>query len=126
MISTPALNDFAVRSRSLVNAASLATVILSAPTLPEKIERLSLPTFTCRFRASLSSDSSFGRKLLTSTSNGRINRMRIRIPTAIAPMALHDSYVLPSLRFVCQPELNAQLLLLGVVEVVVLGVLRAL
>src|SRR6266853_1966984 len=78
--STPTWSDFAWINGELLNLGSSAMESWSAPTLPEKMPRLKLPTFTGRTRVGLRGDTIWGRKLLTFTSNG--TAMAITINTA--------------------------------------------
>src|SRR3981081_2095265 len=66
----------------------------SAPTLPEKMPRLKLPTFTGRPRTRLSFDSISGRKLLTFTSNGTAMATTINAATTI-PATLRAVFTIP-------------------------------
>src|SRR5260370_28441377 len=57
--------------------------ISSDVTCPESSERDRLPTLTCRPRAPLNSDSSFGRNEFASIKNGTMMTMTIRTPTTM-------------------------------------------
>src|SRR5437667_3068443 len=59
--STPTFSDFAVTNGDFPNAGSSAMAILSAPTLPERIDKLRSPTVTCLPKAALASDCTVGR-----------------------------------------------------------------
>src|ERR1700690_3306059 len=61
--STPTFSDLARMKGSLLNAGSSAIERSSAETVPERMERLRLPTLTSRPSASVRADSSLGRKL---------------------------------------------------------------
>ena len=63
--STPTSNDFAVMNGDLLKAGSSAMLTFSTPTVPLKSERLRSPKVTGRPKAFVTSDSIFGRKLLT-------------------------------------------------------------
>src|SRR6185369_2484181 len=79
--STPTFRDLARMKGSLLNAGSSAIERSSAETLPERIERLRLPTLTSRPSASVSADSSLGRKLFTLIRKGRAIAMSSRTTT---------------------------------------------
>src|SRR6266852_9902502 len=68
--STPTFSALARMKGSLLKPGSSEIDRSSAETLPDKMERLRLPTLTSRPRAVESSDSSLGRKLLTLTRKG--------------------------------------------------------
>src|ERR1035441_8055316 len=68
--STPTWSDFAWINGALPNLGSSAMENWSASTLPDRMLRLRLPTFTGRPSAELRFDSICGRKLLTFTRNG--------------------------------------------------------
>src|ERR1700722_14950489 len=82
--STPTLSDFACTKALWLNAGSSAIEISSAFTAPENSESDKLPTFTGLPRASLNSDSSFGRKALASMNKGIRITIRIKTPTTMA------------------------------------------
>src|ERR1700722_11202819 len=70
----------------LPKAGASAMAMLSATTLLERIDRLRLPTVTCRPSALVSSDSIFGRKLFAFISKGSAIRITKKIATATAPI----------------------------------------
>ena len=76
--STPTFSDFAVTNGDFPNAGSSAMAILSAPTLPERIDKLRSPTVTCLPKAALASDCTVGRNLFTLISRGNAIRMSPR------------------------------------------------
>ena len=84
--STPTFSDFAVTNGDFPNAGSSAMAILSAPTLPERIDKLRSPTVTCLPKAALASDCTVGRNLFTLISRGNAIRIRRRTATAIPPI----------------------------------------
>src|SRR5690349_13935933 len=69
--STPTFSDLARIKASLLKVGSSAIDRSSAETLPDRMERLRLPTLTWRPSALVSSDSSLGRKLFTLIKKGR-------------------------------------------------------
>ena len=101
MTSTPTLRDFAVTNGVLPNAGSSAMEMLSAETLPVRIDRLRFPTLTSLPSASLAVASILGRKLFTLMKKG----IATRITTSIAmtmPTILRMRFIdsLPSERTV--------------------------
>src|SRR6266478_4617909 len=81
--STPTFSDLARMKGSLLNAGSSAIDKSSAETLPERMERLRLPTLTSRPSASVRADSSLGRKLFTLIKKGRAMATSRRTTTMI-------------------------------------------
>src|SRR6266700_540525 len=84
IISTPTLKDLACTNGDLLKVGSSAMEMLSAEKLPENSERDRLPTLTGRPKASVSSDSSLGRKVFASIKNGIAMATTTRAPTIIA------------------------------------------
>src|SRR6476469_1142898 len=81
--STPTLSDLARMNGSLLKAGSSAIERSSAETLPDRMERLRLPTLTSRPSASVKADSSLGRKLLTLIRKGIAMMINRRTATTI-------------------------------------------
>src|ERR1043166_2255153 len=98
--STPTFRLLARTKGSLLNAGSSAIERSSAETLPDKIDRPKLPTWTSRPSALVKVDSSLGRKLFTLMMNGRMmttTRMSARrIPT------IFRVFIRPSLDAACR------------------------
>jgi hypothetical protein len=86
MSSTPTFSDFAVTNGNFPNAGSSAMAILSAPTLPDRIDKLRSPTVTCLPKAALASDCTVGRNVFTLINSGKAIRIRRRTATAIPPI----------------------------------------
>jgi hypothetical protein len=80
---TPTLKDFAVTNGDWLKAGSSAMLMLSTPTVPVRIDRLRFPTVTGRPKAFVTSDSIFGRKLLTLIRSGSAIRSTNKAATAI-------------------------------------------
>src|SRR5450432_1199866 len=103
--STPTFSDLARMKASLLKAGSSAIERSSAETLPERIERLRLPTLTSRPSASVSADSSLGRKLFTLIRKGSAMTMTRR--TAITIPIIFSAFMTgtpsPTLRSLREP-----------------------
>src|SRR6185295_6175604 len=84
--STPTLRDFAVMNHDLLKVGSSAIAMFSPPTLPDRIDRLRLPTVTWRPNALLASDWILGRKLFTLIRNGSAISVTRKTATAIPTM----------------------------------------
>src|SRR5208283_6197651 len=93
--STPTFSVFALINGALLNLGSSAMESCSASTLPEKMLRPRLPTFTGRPNAEPRLDSIWGRKLLTSTRNGVAMIRTIKTATTIAEIFTAGFTVIP-------------------------------
>src|SRR5882672_1067117 len=86
MISTPTLNDLAVRNGDVLNLGSSPMEILSAASEPLSRERLRLPSSTFRPRACEAFSSMVGRNLSTGIKNGAMTTIRIKTTNTTARM----------------------------------------